>query len=60
MPKILMTVSAINMALAIYTGFMIPVEFHGNFALEPKEYFVLSFVGFCLGLLKHLRLKVES
>lgn len=59
-PRILMSVCAVNMILAIYMGFFIPTEFHDSFALEAREYFVLSFVGFCFGLLNHLRMKDEG
>ena len=55
-----MSVCAVNMVLAVYMGFFIPVELHDSFALESRDYFVLSFVGFCFGLLNHLRSKDES
>tara|TARA_B100000902_G_C26994859_1_gene756906 strand:+ start:447 stop:632 length:186 start_codon:yes stop_codon:yes gene_type:complete len=59
-PKALMSVCAVNMVLAVYMGLFIPVELHGSFALESRDYFVLSFVGFCFGLLNYLRVKDES
>ena len=46
----LIGVCAVNMALAVLAGFFIPVEYHSNFALSPRDYFLLSFVGFCLGV----------
>jgi hypothetical protein len=47
------------MVLAVLTGIFIPAEYHSQFALEPRDYFLLSFVGFCLGL-HHYRLNNES
>ena len=55
-----MSVCAVNMVLAVYMGLFIPVELHDSFALESRDYFVLSFVGFCFGLLNHMRSKDES
>ena len=46
---ILIGICAVNMILAVLTGIFIPVEYHSQFALEPRDYFLLSFVGFCLG-----------
>ena len=59
-PRILMSVCAVNMILAVYMGFFIPVELHDTFAFEAREYFVISFVGFCLGFLNYTRIKNES
>ena len=53
--RVLMSVCGINMGLAIYMGFFIPLELHKNFAFTSKDYFVVSFVGFCFGLLHYLR-----
>lgn len=49
----LIGICAVNMALAVLTGIFIPVEYHGHFALSPRDYFLLSFVGFCLGLYQY-------
>ena len=50
---ILIGICAVNMILAVLTGIFIPVEYHSQFALEPRDYFLLSFVGFCLGLYRY-------
>ena len=49
----LIGICAVNMVLAVLTGIFIPVEYHSQFALEPRDYFLLSFVGFCLGLYQY-------
>ena len=49
----LMGLCAVNMVLAVLTGVFVSVEYHGHFALEPKDHFLLSFVGFCLGLYQY-------
>ena len=47
---VLMGICAVNMLLAVMAGVFIPLEYHSNFMLSPRDYFLLSFVGFCLGL----------
>lgn len=49
----LIGICAVNMVLAVLTGIFLPVEYHGHFALQPRDYFLLSFVGFCLGLYQY-------
>ena len=49
----LIGICGVNMVLAVLTGTLIPVEYHSQFALSPRNYFLLSFVGFCLGLFQH-------
>ena len=58
--KILMLVCAINLVLAVYTGFFIPIEYHSTFMLEIKDYFVLSFVGFCTALMVYLKERKDN
>ena len=56
---VLIGICSVNMLLAVLTGLFVPVEYHSQFALEPRDHFLLSFVGFCLGLYQH-RTKNES
>tara|TARA_R100000742_G_C4185252_1_gene19081 strand:- start:54 stop:248 length:195 start_codon:yes stop_codon:yes gene_type:complete len=51
--KVIITISAINMALAVSMGYFIPKEMHYFFAFSSREYFLISFVGFCWGLYGH-------
>ena len=50
MLRSLLSLSAINMGLALYAGFFIPPEYHTEFALPIRDYFLLSSVSFCLAL----------
>ena len=50
---VLMGICAVNMLLAVMSGISIPSEYHSNFLLSPRDYFLLSFVGFCLGLYQY-------
>jgi len=46
----IMALSCINMGMALYAGFCIPVEYHDTFALTIRDYFLLSSTGFVLSL----------
>jgi len=45
-----MALGAIQMGLAIYMGHFIPKEHHHFFAFSARDYFLISFVAFSLGL----------
>ena len=46
----IMALSCINMGLALYAGFYIPIEYHDSFALTIRDYFLLSSTTFALSL----------
>ena len=46
----IMALSCINMGLALYAGFYIPIEHHDAFALTIRDYFLLSSTAFALSL----------
>ena len=50
LPKMLMSIGLVNMILAVLTGFFMPVEYHSQLAFDPRDYFVIAFVGFAVGL----------
>ncbi len=45
-----MAMGAVQMGLSIYMGYFIPEEYHHMFALSARDFFLLSFVAFSLGL----------
>jgi uncharacterized membrane protein YjjP (DUF1212 family) len=45
-----MAMSAVQMGLAIYMGYFIPKEYHHFFAFSARDFFLIAFVGFALGL----------
>jgi len=53
--KAIMAMGAIQMGLAVYMGLAIPKEYHHFFALSARDFFLLSFVAFSLGLYSHLK-----
>lgn len=48
--RAIMAVGAVQMGLAIYMGYFIPKEYHHFFAFSAKDFFLISFVSFCVGL----------
>lgn len=50
----ILALSAINIGLAMYAGFFIPPEHHTEFALPIRDYFLVSFVIFCISLRNYL------
>ena len=50
MSRALMALGAIQMGLAIYMGYCIPKEYHHFFAFSARDFFLISFVAFVLGL----------
>ena len=52
-PVVLMGICTVNMLLAVMAGVFIPLEYHSHFVFEPRDYFLLSFVGFCLGFYQY-------
>jgi len=55
MVRSMLALSCVNMGLALYAGFFIPVEYHESFAFPIRDYFLISFVGFCLSLYRILK-----
>ena len=45
-----MAMGAVQMGMAIYMGYFIPKEYHHFFALSARDFFLISFVAFALGL----------
>lgn len=45
-----MAMGAVQMGLAIYMGYFIPKEYHQFFAFSARDFFLISFVAFSLGL----------
>ena len=45
-----MAMGAVQMGLAIYMGYFIPKEYHHFFAFSARDFFLISFVAFALGL----------
>ena len=48
--RAIMAVGAVQMGLAIYMGYFIPREHHHLFAFSARDFFLISFVAFALGL----------
>jgi len=48
--KAIMILGAIQMGLSVYMGYFIPKEHHHFFAFSARDFFVVSFVAFALGL----------
>lgn len=48
--RAIMAMGAVQMGLSIYMGYFIPEEYHHMFALSARDFFLLSFVAFSLGL----------
>ena len=48
--RAIMAMGAVQMGLAIYMGYFIPKEYHHFFALSARDFFLISFVAFALGL----------
>ena len=48
--RAIMAMGAIQMGLAIYMGYFIPKEYHHFFAFSARDFFLIAFVGFALGL----------
>lgn len=53
--RAIMAMSTVQMGLAIYMGCFIPREHHHFFALSARDFFLISFVAFALGLRSHLK-----
>jgi len=52
--------SAINIGLTIYVGFFIPPEYHTHFAMPVRDYFLISFVGLCVGIMLYYKDKKKG
>ena len=48
--RAIMAMGAVQMGLAIYMGYFIPKEYHQFFAFSARDFFLISFVAFSLGL----------
>ena len=48
--RAIMAMGAVQMGLAIYMGYFIPKEYHHFFAFSARDFFLISFVAFALGL----------
>ena len=48
--KAIMAMGAVQMVLSIYMGYFIPEEYHYLFAFSARDFFLISFVAFSLGL----------
>ena len=48
--RAIMAMGAIQMGMAIYMGYFIPKEYHHFFAFSARDFFLISFVAFALGL----------
>jgi len=48
--RAIMAMGAVQMGLAIYMGYFIPKEYHHLFAFSARDFFLISFVAFALGL----------
>jgi len=48
--RAIMATGAIQMGLAVYMGYFIPREHHHFFALSARDFFLISFVAFAIGL----------
>ena len=48
--RAIMAMGAGQMGLSIYMGYFIPEEYHYMFAFSARDFFLLSFVAFSLGL----------
>jgi hypothetical protein len=55
MVRSMLALSCVNMGLALYAGFFIPIEYHEGFAFPIRDYFLISFVAFCLSLYRILK-----
>ena len=53
--RAIMALGAVQMGLAIYMGYFIPKEYHHFFAFSARDFFLISFVAFALGLYGVLR-----
>tara|TARA_B100000989_G_C19326344_1_gene378916 strand:+ start:488 stop:667 length:180 start_codon:yes stop_codon:yes gene_type:complete len=56
--RAMMACSAVQMCLAVYMGYFIPKEHHHFFAFSARDFFLIAFVGFCLGL--HIYIKEKK
>ena len=48
--RAIMAMGAVQMGLSSYMGYFIPEEYHYMFAFSARDFFLLSFVAFSLGL----------
>lgn len=55
-----MVMGAVQMSLSIYMGYFIPEEYHYLFAFSARDFFLISFVAFSLGLYGVLKETNES
>lgn len=60
MSKSIIAMSLVNISLAMYVGFFIPPEYHSQFAMPIKDYFLISFVGLCTGIMLYYRNKKKG
>ena len=56
----ILALSAINIGLTIYVGFFIPPEYHTHFAMPVRDYFLISFVGLCVGIMLYYKDKKKG
>ena len=48
--RAIMALGAVQMGLSLYMGYFIPEEYHHMFAFSARDFFLISFVSFCVGL----------
>ena len=48
--RAIMALGAVQMGLSLYMGYFIPEEYHHMFAFSARDFFLMSFVAFCVGL----------
>jgi len=60
MNRSILALSAINIGLAIYAGFFIPQEYHTHLAIPVRDYFLISFVGLCVGIMLYYKDKKKG
>lgn len=56
----ILALSAINIGLAMYAGFFIPPEYHTHLAIPVRDYFLISFVGLCVGIMLYYKDKKKG
>ena len=48
--RAIMAMGAVQMGSSLYMGFFIPEEYHSMFAFSARDFFLISFVAFAVGL----------
>ena len=48
--RAIMAMGAVQMCLSVYMGYYIPEDYHHMFAFSARDFFLISFVAFSIGL----------